>query len=302
MFTTPLLRSLAASFPEAEIDVLMRGRANAVLLAGLPGVRHTFVLHGGLRSALMLIRRLRRRRYDLAVLPVAGSSSDRFAALACGASRRLGFAGSDQWLRLSHSAARPAEERHQGRIPLALLSGGLADTPVSHHPYLSVMPGAEARAAADRAWRAALGESGGPVLGFFTRATGSKQLSADWWRDWLAAIRAAPEVPLLLQVLPGEGAPTLAPEIPGVHLGRLDELAALIGRMDAFVAGDCGPMHLAAAAGTPTLGLFAYSDPARYAPLGPGCASLVGEELVPARAAERSLALLRTGRAHAAGG
>lgn len=296
MFTTPLLRSLAASYPEAEIDVLMRGRANAVLLQTLPGVRTTHVLDSGVRAALRLIRTLRRRRYDLAIIPSTGSSSDRFGALASGARRRLGFAGPDQWLRLSHAAARPAGEQHQGRIPLALLRDGLGDTPMTLHEYLSVCPSPTAREAAARARRTALGTDAGPVLAFFTRATGDKQLPGSWWQTWYAALREAPDAPRLLEIRPSPEAVGLTPDMPGLHLAALDQLAALIGGVDLFVAGDCGPLHLAAATGTPTVGLFRASPPAAYAPLGPECLSLTNDDLDPERAAAWTLAQLRATR------
>jgi ADP-heptose:LPS heptosyltransferase len=50
--------------------------------------------------------------------------------------------------------------------------------------------------------------------------------------------------------------------------GALDlpESAALLDRLDVLVTGDTGPMHLAAAMGTPVVALFGPSDPARYGP------------------------------------
>ncbi|OFW23849.1 MAG: hypothetical protein A3G21_02880 [Acidobacteria bacterium RIFCSPLOWO2_12_FULL_66_21] len=53
--------------------------------------------------------------------------------------------------------------------------------------------------------------------------------------------------------------------------GDLDllELAALVRELDVLVTGDTGPMHVAAAVGTPIVAIFGPSDPARYAPRGP---------------------------------
>jgi ADP-heptose:LPS heptosyltransferase len=50
--------------------------------------------------------------------------------------------------------------------------------------------------------------------------------------------------------------------------GTLDllTLAALLEKLDVFVTGDTGPMHLAAAVGTPVVAVFGPSDPVRYAP------------------------------------
>ena len=52
------------------------------------------------------------------------------------------------------------------------------------------------------------------------------------------------------------------------HLS-LGALQALLQRADIFITNDSGPMHLGAALGTPTVGLFGPETPVMYAPLGP---------------------------------
>ena len=47
----------------------------------------------------------------------------------------------------------------------------------------------------------------------------------------------------------------------------LPATAALLARLDVLITGDTGPMHLAAAVGTPLVALFGPSDPRRYGPL-----------------------------------
>jgi ADP-heptose:LPS heptosyltransferase len=48
---------------------------------------------------------------------------------------------------------------------------------------------------------------------------------------------------------------------------ELPILGAVLERCLVFITGDTGPMHLAAAVGTPTVAVFGLSDPARYAPI-----------------------------------
>jgi lipopolysaccharide heptosyltransferase III len=57
-------------------------------------------------------------------------------------------------------------------------------------------------------------------------------------------------------------------------VGKIDLLtaAAVLRRCALFVGNDTGLMHIAAAAGTPTLGLFGPSPIEQYAPWGPGAA------------------------------
>jgi ADP-heptose:LPS heptosyltransferase len=48
----------------------------------------------------------------------------------------------------------------------------------------------------------------------------------------------------------------------------LPELARVLQSSDLVISGDTGPMHLAAAVGTPTIGLFGPTDPRRTGPYG----------------------------------
>jgi ADP-heptose:LPS heptosyltransferase len=48
---------------------------------------------------------------------------------------------------------------------------------------------------------------------------------------------------------------------------ELPVLAGVLERLDLFVTADTGPMHLAAAVGTPVVAIFGPSDPRRYGPL-----------------------------------
>jgi heptosyltransferase-1 len=66
---------------------------------------------------------------------------------------------------------------------------------------------------------------------------------------------------------------SLITKIPPIDLtGKttLKQLAYIIQRAQAFVGGDTGPMHLSAAAGTPTLALMGPTDPTRNGPYGQG--------------------------------
>jgi len=56
----------------------------------------------------------------------------------------------------------------------------------------------------------------------------------------------------------------------------LPQTAACLERADFYIGNDSGPMHMAAAVGLPTLGLFGPSPEARYGPWGGTCASTRG--------------------------
>ncbi len=64
-------------------------------------------------------------------------------------------------------------------------------------------------------------------------------------------------------------------------VGRLTlpEVVACLERCDLFVGNDSGLMHLAAAAGTPTIGLFGPTDAATYAPTGRLATAVVAQSM-----------------------
>ena len=76
----------------------------------------------------------------------------------------------------------------------------------------------------------------------------------------------------MIDALPGARALDLAGAVD------LPCAAACLRRCRVFIGNDSGLMHLAAAAGTPTLGLFGPSEEWRYAPWGPHAASVRTQE------------------------
>jgi ADP-heptose:LPS heptosyltransferase len=101
-----------------------------------------------------------------------------------------------------------------------------------------------------------------------------RELSA---REDFAGARAA----ILAGHGPSERAlaiPVLAALPDAIDLGgklTLAEAAACLARAALFVGNDSGLMHIAAAAGTPTLGLFGPTPAAEYAPAGRAAAAVV---------------------------
>jgi ADP-heptose:LPS heptosyltransferase len=106
-------------------------------------------------------------------------------------------------------------------------------------------------------------------------------------------------------------APVLA-AIPGavdaVGALSLPECAALLSRAALFLGNDSGLMHLAAAAGAPTLGLFGPTPASEYAPVGRAAMAVLADgppgdapmtELPVAKVVDAAARLLATLREHA---
>ena len=54
----------------------------------------------------------------------------------------------------------------------------------------------------------------------------------------------------------------------------LMQLASILHTCNVFIGNDSGPMHLAAAVGTPTIGLYGPGEPTRFAPMGVKCQTI----------------------------
>ncbi|MEO0652126.1 MAG: glycosyltransferase family 9 protein, partial [Planctomycetota bacterium] len=112
---------------------------------------------------------------------------------------------------------------------------------------------------------------------------GHLSLERRWPRERFAALAAClhrgDDARVVLIGAPSErewtgAVAALAPAVPDDALldlsGRLSigGLHALLARAGVFVGNDSGPMHLAAALGVPTIGLFGPETPQMYAPIG----------------------------------
>lgn len=183
------------------------------------------------------------------------------------------------WTLCAKHRVRHGAERGAHRVVANAAMLGLDPPPA---PKLWTLPAHDARAAA-------LIPDGGPVL-----AIGP---TANWaGKTWpiarfveLARRLTAPGAPfadarLAVFAAPGEAdaAEPLAAALPPDRVLRLtgerDLLAvyAALGRCAGYVGNDSGLMHLAAAAGVPTLGLFGPSDDRLYGPWGGRCAAVRG--------------------------
>lgn len=294
LFVTPLVRSLADTFPGASIDLLIMDPAHRRLLAGLPGVREIICVPRTPAAWLGFTNRLRRQHYDLAIDPSVNAVSNRIGISLCRTRHKLGFSGPEQWVRLTHATPVPEHEPHQARQAVHLLRVGIPGIDAAIHEYLEVRPGRAAMEAARERLAAVRNPAGGLEIGFFANATGEKRLPASWWREWAEALQAGVERPRLLQIVPPGEDTGLLPSITAVSFEELDQLAAFISLLDLFVAADSGPMHLAAASGTPTVGLFRATSQADYAPLGRHCLALSVHSAAPSEVAERTLRHLRS--------
>ncbi|MEX0734469.1 MAG: glycosyltransferase family 9 protein [Steroidobacteraceae bacterium] len=288
---TTLLTALHDTMPGASIDVLTTYADAGDLLHGIPGLGKVMVLSNrGWRrpgESLKVLRAYRATQYDLAIDPVPFSLGGRIALRLCRARWRLGFGGEAQWLHLDFAAELPSGLRHQVLRPLALLQQAFGYEVEPGKPRMRVANSDReiergAELLSDRLGQAARQPVGGStVIGFFASARGQKNLGMQWWRDfWQAYLEVRPDT-APLEVLPNASHPPVNGEFATVHCPSPRMLAATISHVSGFFSADTGPMHLASAAGVPTIAFFNWTHPATFGPIGPKDVAMIVNGMTP---------------------
>ena len=281
ILATPLLATLREGDPEGQ-HTLLCPRSAAPIADGLPGATTVLplrALDGRLTpgGALRVWYELRRRRLDA----VAVCSQDGLALVAAyfsGTPQRVANARGS--LRLLVSATVPASRAENVARSWLRLAALLGIRGEQHRPHFE--PGPQARQQADWLLNSSALADGrlliaiAPGSGFAD--PGGAQL--DWDSERYAhlanqlAVRHGAGIALV-------GSPADRDAIERVKLdlgaevvdlssaGDPHTVAALLARCDLLVGGDTPLLHLAAAVGTPTVGLFGATDGVRRGPYGP---------------------------------
>jgi heptosyltransferase-1 len=288
----PVAAALRRGFPLARIDWLVSGKHREALDL-VPVIDRRLAINdrgdaaGGL-SLISAIRELRRTRYDVAI-DLQGLVKSALLARLSGAPRVIGF--SARYARESlarvfyHEAYDPGrgglydprETRHVVDINLGLLErlgvrAGRPEFPID------AVDSAVARRVADRTdGRYALLNPGA--------AWPNKR----WPPQRLGAVAAALRTRhgLASVVLWGPGEEALAREAADASGGAafvadrttIADLVALARGAAVMVSGDTGPTHLATAVGTPLVGIYGPTRPARNGPMAADDVSVSRDEI-----------------------
>jgi heptosyltransferase I len=278
----PAVRDVRTLAPNAGIDLVV-GSWNEHLARAIPHVDRVETLDArwlargrsglGVIGLIKAARSWRDRRYDLAINFEPDIRSN-LALSAAGAARSAGWTsgGGGPLLDVALDYDVSAHTSANAQQLVAAAFGRQA--PESARPLLTI-PDAAASAAALRL--RALGASRGPLVGI--HASGGRAIK-QWDPARFAAVAAklADERGAQIVLTGGPDDAPLVEQVKRLLSSRtvvdvsteadLPTLAALLARLDLFITGDTGPMHLAAAVSTPVVAVFGPSKPERYAPTG----------------------------------
>lgn len=283
----PVLAWLKSADPAMEIDWLVE-EGFAPLLQGHPllhAVKSIATRRWRQRGWLATVRagwrtiaQLRAARYDV-VLDLQGNSKSGLFTRLSGAPRRYGFAGDGvrEWpnlLATNHHVTLTAADHHVSERSLAVARAAFPSG--SEHLLagpLPVWPEAARKVVAQLAEFGLVGRRFA-VLHYGTTWPTKLWALASWQELVLRLEAETGLVPVLTWggeeerkvverfAAAGTGTAVVWPR------GSLPELVALLARAAIVVGGDTGPIHIAAAMGTPTVSIYRVTDASRNGPRG----------------------------------
>lgn len=278
--TLPALADLKEAFPQAEVDWLVE-RKCSVILEGNPWLHQIIEVDtqrwrrdwglASVREMIRIVSRLRARHYDVAFDFQGLWKSAAFGYFA-GASKLIGFDKTslkepgcrifyDRRITPAPQAQHVIDICKQLLVGVGIYAGG-------RRFGLSVT-GEDERYVEQQLASRGIGD-------FVVLNPGGGWETKNWepanyalLHDRLSAATGLPTVltwgpgeePLIDKVLQSCGSVP-----PATFPTSLPQLIALLRRAKLFVGGDTGPLHLAAACGTPLIGIFGPTSPVRNGP------------------------------------
>ena len=269
--TIPAVAALRSSFPSATIDWVVDQRWSP-LVEMVTVINETIPLGRSIPEVLTCIRALRHARHTCA-LDLQGRYRSGVLSWLSGAPRRIGRdreATREPGAALFYTDRVIPTGRHIVDMTVDLVvRAGAQPQPEPTFPLR--VPENELRAARETLSRE--GISGEYVVVSPGGGWKSKCWPPDRFGALCASLLQRDNLRSVVNIAPGEE--NLAREVisasgstkPPVVSLSIPALAALLAQARLVVAGDTGPLHLAAALGTHVVGLFGATDPERNGPL-----------------------------------
>jgi heptosyltransferase-3 len=269
LLSTVVTKNLRLAFPDAQIE-FMTEPASVEVLRGSPFINGIQVHDRRKLTGRRLLLHIRRQKYDL-VIDLFGNPRTALITRLSGARYRVGYRFRGRTYAYNIIASPRGDTVHNTQFNLdALEAIGVAIQ--DRNVYFQFTP-EDARAIDASLALAGLGDARLVAIntggGWYTKRWGLDHYAqlADWIADEYNAT-------IVLPWGPGE-----KPDAETIHVmmkhkpfippsTTLKQLGALLNRCALMVTNDSGPMHIAAAVGTPVLGIYGPTNPILQGPVG----------------------------------
>ena len=267
LMITPLLQEIEDIFPQAKVDLFVRGGVASILYKNYNQVDHILTLPGkpfkNLYKYLKSWFKIRKEHYDLVLNTMPDSSSGRLSTFFARATYRS-FGESDAALEQKYP-----DYRHMAKYPVYNFRQIIHNEKVKNIPELSLNLSTEEIHRGEEIYRS-LVKNNKPTLFFYTYATGKKCFTKEWWKQFYNQLEQTFPEYNLIEVLPKENISQIDFKAAIYYSKNLREMSAVLSCGALFLTADCGVMHLASASRIPTLALFNITPIEVYRPYNVG--------------------------------
>lgn len=269
LLSTPVIRNLKGHFPHLQIDFLTEQFAADVLIGNL-NLREILSFNKKTDSTVSIIRKIREKKYDIVIDLFCNPRTALITRLS-GANRRVGFPFRGRAYAYTDAVTPRGGEVHNVDFNLDVLRH-------FNIPIVSTMPEfpiSSVHKEFASGWLTEKGLMGKKIIGI--NASGgwyTKKWSQEYFATLADRIAENDQMIPLLFWGPGE-----RDEVKAMHSRMkcnsmlipktsLKEMGAFLESCSYLVSNDSGPMHIAAALGVPTLGIFGPTNPYLQGPYG----------------------------------
>lgn len=267
LLTTPLVQEITNTFPNARIDLFIKGGAGSLIFRNYKNIDTLIQLpKKPFKDLLKYLRgwlHIQKTRYDIVINVVSNSSSGRLSTKYANAKFRC-FGDVD-----SSILTKYPDADHMAKFPVYSFREFLTQLGFPENDRAVAPMNLELSAAEIAQGKKLLSDiikNDRKTIALFTYATGDKCYSVAWWQEFYTKLKAIYPDYNIIEVLPVENISQLAFSIPSFYSKDVREIGSFITNTDLFIGADSGMMHLASASHAPTVGLFKITNAKIYAP------------------------------------
>ncbi len=275
-----VLKNLREAFPHASLEYLTE-KGGAGILFGNPFIDRCLVYDRARMSGLGLIRIVRNGRYDL-VIDLFGNPRTALVTFLSGARHRVGYRFRGRTYAYNAVVEPRGSSVHNTQFNLDALER--IGVPIIDRA-LHIVPARIDEERMEEFWRKEL-PAGVPVVALHSGGGwGTKRWAVERFAAVADHLQRHHGAAILLPWGPGEehDVERIRATMKSTAIipppTTLLELAALLRRCSLMVTNDSGPMHIAAAMGTPVVGIFGPTNPRLQGPYGVKTTTVRNESL-----------------------
>ncbi|WP_338151994.1 glycosyltransferase family 9 protein [Chryseobacterium angstadtii] len=264
---TPIVQEVANTFPNARIDLFVKGSISPTIFKNYENIDQIIQLpKKPFKNIFKYINGwflLRWKKYDLVINSTHGSSSGKLSTRLANAQYKF-YSEWDDELHLKYSDYQHSAKNVIYNLRKFLTQLGFEEN-TSRLPYLNIKLDKDEIETGKRKLTQ-INNNNNKTICLFTNATGDKCYSEDWWNSFYGHLQSEFPDYNFVELLPVENISKLNFKIPTFYSTDIREMGAFIANTSIFIAADNGVMHLSGAVGTPTAGLFSVTNEHMYKP------------------------------------